>query len=91
MALSKNVFQIASLILCIALSLYNFYRVISNEGHSWVSLNLFIYLLISLAAMSVNSLSFMIGERKRLPSIGFLVVMIGYLPFLIFPHKIVMF
>jgi len=80
------------LAMCLANIFWQIYGMfwIGKDGE-WTSLGLLIYIAVALVLLLLNSVALLLPGSRTLPGVSLLVVVYGFLLFVIFPHKISMF
>ena len=83
-------FKILVLLLSVANVSYQVFLIWRGHG-SWVSLGLFIYGIVALGLLVCNSIAFMLPGRRSVPVASLVVIVVGFLLFIVLPHHVVMF
>ena len=80
------------LAMCVANVFWQIYEIFwIGKDWAWTSLGLAIYIAVAFVLLLLNSIALLLPGSRTLPGASLLVVVCGFLLFVIFPHKISMF
>ena len=84
-------FKILVLVLCITNFVWQVYEILFVGSGHWVSLGLLLYSILSLLLVLLNSIALLLPGSCTVPTVSLLIVGVGFIMFVLFPHRVVMF